>query len=156
MRSTQNYYLQSNCPPVHPAPVFTRPPLTSRSRSNTLMIFGDDTPPLSVCEHTSISGSSLSSLDLYDVDTILRHSVHSTSIQQHVSSRTRARGQGHRRCYSHIRSSRTGSVYETIQEELSSIISGHTHIKYYVSVLLQYVNNGVQSMFTRSWLSQCQ
>ena len=84
------------------------------------MSFGDDTPPLSVCEGTSISGSSLSSLDLYDVDTMLGHSVHSTSTQQHVSSRTRARGQGHRRRYSHIRSSRTGSVYETIQEELAS------------------------------------
>jgi len=80
------------------------------------MSFGDDTPPLSACDGTSISGSSLSSLDLYDVDTILGHSVHSASTQ-HVCSCTRARRHGHRRRYSHIRSSRTSSVYETIQEE---------------------------------------
>lgn len=117
MRLTRNYDIRSNCAPVRPAPVFTRPSLAPRPRSNTLMSFGDDTPPLSACDGTSISGSSLSSLDLYDVDHMLGHSVHSTSTQQHVCSRTR----GHnRRRYSHIRSSRTGSVYETIQEEFAS------------------------------------
>ena len=119
MRPIRNYYLRSNRAPVRPAPVFTRPPLASRSRSSTLMSFGDDTPPLSACDGTSISGSSLSSLDLYDVDAIIGHSAHSTSTQQHVCSRTRARGHGRRR-YSHIRSSRTSSVYETIQEEFAS------------------------------------
>jgi len=119
VRPIRNYCLRSNYAPVRPAPVFTRPPLASRSRSSTLMSFGDDTPPLSACDGTSISGSSLSSLDLYDVDTILGHSVHSTSTQQHVCSCTRARGHGHRHRYSHIRSSRTSSVYETIQEEFA-------------------------------------
>lgn len=47
------------------------------------------------------------------------HTAHSTSTRQHVCSRARARGHDRRR-YSHVRSSRTGSIYETIQEELVS------------------------------------
>lgn len=104
-----------------PVPVFTRPPPASRSRSSTCTSsFGGDTPPLSACDGASISGSSMSSFDLSDIDTMLSHSAYSISAREQVRSRARARGHGHRRRFSHVRSSRSGSVYETIQEELAS------------------------------------
>ncbi|KAJ3573255.1 hypothetical protein NP233_g2552 [Leucocoprinus birnbaumii] len=86
-----------------------------------------DTPPLSACDGASISGSSMSSLDLSDIETVLSQSVYSISARQHIRSRARARGQGHRRRYSNVRSSRSTSVYETIQEEITSVESSPSH-----------------------------
>lgn len=65
----------------------------------------------------------MSSLDLSDVGGMLPHTTQSILTLQNPRPRARARGHGHRRRYSHMRSSRSGSIYETIQEELSSFES---------------------------------
>lgn len=50
-----------------------------------------------------------------------------TSTLSHARARARARGHGHRRRYSHVRSSKVYSVYETIEEELSSASTSPVH-----------------------------
>ncbi|KAF6741921.1 hypothetical protein DFP72DRAFT_1110853, partial [Ephemerocybe angulata] len=110
------------------APVFTRPAPTSRSRSSTCSTStstsessGRDTPPLSACDGygSSISGASFSSIDTLDMNTALSNAMHPTSTLASARARARDHGHGHRRRYSKAHVSRS-SVYETIEEELSS------------------------------------
>lgn len=113
---------------VRRLPVFTRPPPASRSRSSTVTSSsGGDTPPLLVSDCSSISGSSMSSIDLSDIDAMLADTSLPTSTLSHARARARARGHSHRRRYSHARTSRTYSVYETIEEELSSASTSPVH-----------------------------
>ncbi|KXN81385.1 hypothetical protein AN958_04774 [Leucoagaricus sp. SymC.cos] len=110
-----------------PVPVFTRPPPASRSRSSTFTSSsGGDTPPLLASDGSSISGSSLASFDLSEVNVLLNHTTH-PPLTMHSRARARPRGQGHRRRYSHVRLSRAESAYETIQEELPSLESSPSH-----------------------------
>lgn len=109
---------------VRSGPVFTRPPPASRSRSSTCTSSsGGETPPLLASDASSVSGSSMSSLDLREIDAMLSNSSFPTSTLPHARARARARGHGHRRRYSHIRSSRANSVYETIEEEAPSALT---------------------------------
>lgn len=71
---------------------------------------------------------------------MLSNPTHSNSTLQHARARARARGQGHRRRYSHMRSSRSESVYETIEEELSSAATSPAH-----SVISQKTNSPTQT-----------
>ncbi|KAK7047178.1 hypothetical protein VNI00_006844 [Paramarasmius palmivorus] len=100
-------------------PVFSRPAPTGRSRSSTCTSSssGADTPPLSISDGSSISEGSQSSIDIAHLQEILANTSHPASLRPRA--RARARGQGHRRRISQARASRS-SVYETIEEELSS------------------------------------
>ncbi|ESK93500.1 hypothetical protein Moror_1670 [Moniliophthora roreri MCA 2997] len=100
-------------------PVFSRPAPTGRSRSSTCTSSssGADTPPLSISDGSSISEGSQSSIDIAHLQEILANTSHPASLRPR--NRARARGQGHRRRISQARASRS-SVYETIEEELSS------------------------------------
>ena len=102
------------------APVFTRPASGTCSRSSTCTSSsGGDTPPLSSSDGSSISGGSQSSIDLSQIDLALANATHPMSTVGRNRARTRARGTGHRRRYSKSHISRS-SVYETIEEEMSS------------------------------------
>ncbi|KAF5393347.1 hypothetical protein D9757_000790 [Collybiopsis confluens] len=97
-------------------PVFSRPNQATRSRSSTCTSSsGADTPPLSASDGSSTSGGSQSSIDLSQLNRMLASTNYPTTLRE----RARARGEGHRRRISEARMSRT-SVYETIQEEMSS------------------------------------
>ncbi|KAF7327809.1 hypothetical protein MKEN_00360700 [Mycena kentingensis (nom. inval.)] len=103
------------------APVFSRPsPNRSRSSTITTSSSGAETPPLSAADYSSMSDGSQSSIDMSEVSFRLVNTTHPAPNTARM--RTRARGQGHRRRMSaaQSRSSRTASVYETIQEEFSS------------------------------------
>ncbi len=65
----------------------------------------------------------MSSIDLGEIDSMLSNSSFPTSTLQRARVRARARGHGHRRHYSRIRSSRSTSVYETIEEEAPSALT---------------------------------
>ncbi|KAJ6511227.1 hypothetical protein DFH09DRAFT_999601 [Mycena vulgaris] len=112
------------------APVFSRPSPNSRSRSSTITTSssGADTPPLSSAEGSSMSDGSQSSIDMSEssidmsrVNVILSNATHPMSTTARDRVRARARGHGHRRRISvaQARASRS-SVYETIQEEMTS------------------------------------
>ncbi|KIK67170.1 hypothetical protein GYMLUDRAFT_69362 [Collybiopsis luxurians FD-317 M1] len=103
--------------PTYSLPVFSRPSPTTRSRSSTCTSSssGADTPPLSASDGSSTSGGSQSSIDLSQLNRILANATHPIAHRE----RTRARGEGHRRRISQARMSRS-SVYETIEEEMSS------------------------------------
>jgi len=106
-----------------PAPVFTRPGPASRSRSSTCTSSsGGDTPPLSTSDGSSMSEGSQSSIDLSQINIALSNVTHPLSNVARHRTRARARGAGHRRRYSKAHMSRA-SVYETIEEELSSSTS---------------------------------
>ncbi|KAJ3980260.1 hypothetical protein F5890DRAFT_1557848 [Lentinula detonsa] len=102
-------------------PVFTRPSPATRSRSSTCTSSssGVDTPPLSASDGSSTSGGSQSSIDLAQLNRILTNATHPISNIALQRDRARARGEGHRRRISQARMSRS-SVYETIEEEMSS------------------------------------
>lgn len=101
-------------------PVFSRPGPASRSRSSTCTSSsGADTPPLSAEEGSSQSDESQSSIDLSRVSIILSNTTHPLPSSARDRARARARGNGHRRRISQAQASRS-SVYETIEEELSS------------------------------------
>ncbi|KAI0309656.1 hypothetical protein OF83DRAFT_1179371 [Amylostereum chailletii] len=105
---------------IFSGPVFTRPGRATRSRSSTYSSTssGVDTPPLSMCDSSqSSSGESQSSIDLSQLSFALVNMTHPMASRPHP--RSRQRGQGHRRRISQARASRS-SVYETIQEEMSS------------------------------------
>ncbi|KAI0266456.1 hypothetical protein BC834DRAFT_129548 [Gloeopeniophorella convolvens] len=101
-------------------PVFSRPMPASRSRSGTQSSIssGADTPPLSTSgEASSVASESISSIDLSRLNASLMNMSHPMIMQPRA--RVRSRGHGHRRRMSNIRISRA-SVYETIEEEMSS------------------------------------
>ncbi|KAF9258752.1 hypothetical protein L218DRAFT_711641 [Marasmius fiardii PR-910] len=100
-------------------PVFSRPAPTSRSRSSTCtsLSSGAETPPLSASDGSSASEGSQSSIDIAHLSKLLSNTNHPAALRP--KARARARGQGHRRRISQARASRS-SVYETIEEELSS------------------------------------
>ncbi|KAF9457373.1 hypothetical protein BDZ94DRAFT_1175700 [Collybia nuda] len=102
-------------------PVFSRPGTATRSRSSTYTSSsGGDTPPLSSSDgFSSMSEGSQSSIDLSHVNMILANATHPMTTTARQRVRARARGHGHRRRASQARASRS-SVYETIQEEMSS------------------------------------
>ncbi|KAJ2924824.1 hypothetical protein H1R20_g12257, partial [Candolleomyces eurysporus] len=104
-------------------PVFTRPQPTSRSRSSTCTSAsessGRDTPPLSPSDGSSMSGGSFSSIDMADMSMMLSNTTHPVSTLASARARARDHGHGHRRRYSKAHVSRS-SVYETIEEEMSS------------------------------------
>ncbi|KAF9449617.1 hypothetical protein P691DRAFT_799115 [Macrolepiota fuliginosa MF-IS2] len=126
---------------LRPVPVFTRPPPASRSRSSTCTSSsGGDTPPLSASDGSSVSGSSMSSIDLAEIDAMLSNTTHPVSTLQHARTRARARGHGHRRRYSHVRASQSNSVYETIEEELPSAVTSPAH-----SVMTEKTSSPTQS-----------
>ncbi|KAJ7620088.1 hypothetical protein FB45DRAFT_839417 [Roridomyces roridus] len=104
---------------LHVSPVFSRPsPNRSRSSTITTSSSGAETPPLSSAEGSSMSDGSQSSIDIdmSEVNVILSNATHPMSSVARDHVRSRARGHGHRRRFSHARASRS-SVYETIQEE---------------------------------------
>jgi serine/arginine repetitive matrix protein 2 len=106
---------------VRVQPVFSRPGPVSRSRSSTCTSSsGADTPPLSAEEGSQSEGSQ-SSIDLSSVSVILSNAAH--PMPTTAQDRTRARGHGHRRRITEARTSRISrtSMYETIEEELTSI-----------------------------------
>ncbi|KAF9219060.1 hypothetical protein BS17DRAFT_439592 [Gyrodon lividus] len=105
-------------------PVFTRPSRTTRSRSSTCTSSsGAETPPLSISDgYSSFSDGSQSSIDLSQVNLMLSNVTHPLSNAAFDRVRPRARGHGHRRRISQARASRT-SIYETIEEELTSSLS---------------------------------
>lgn len=105
-------------------PVFTRPPVTTRSRSSTCTSSsGAETPPLSICDgYSSLSEGSQSSIDLAQLNHMLANVTHPAAITAFDRMRPRARGHGHRRRISQARASRT-SIYETIEEEMTSSLS---------------------------------
>ncbi|KZP22138.1 hypothetical protein FIBSPDRAFT_953223 [Athelia psychrophila] len=114
---------------VRVEPVFTRPSTSARSRSSTCTTSsGGDTPPLSLADDTSQSeGGSQSSIDLNRVSVILANSTYPTPGSARDRVRSRARGNGHRRRISQAQASRGASIYETIEEEMtSSASSGHS------------------------------
>ena len=76
--------------------------------------------PLSSSDGFSISGGSQSSIDLSQINLALANATHPMSTVARNRARTRARGTAHRRKYSKSRISRL-SVYETIEEEMSSL-----------------------------------
>lgn len=112
-------FLDIGLPLVRPAPVFTRPDLVGRSRSSTVTTTssGAETPPLSVCDVSSQSSGSQSSIDVSHLSAILAN-VHPVARDR---TRARARGVGHRRRASQLAQARMSrsSVYETIEEEMS-------------------------------------
>ncbi|KIJ60131.1 hypothetical protein HYDPIDRAFT_32553 [Hydnomerulius pinastri MD-312] len=105
-------------------PVFTRPTRANRSRSSTCTSSsGAETPPLSISDgYSSFSDGSQSSIDLSQVNLMLSNATHPLSNAAFDRVRPRARGHGHRRRISQARASRT-SIYETIEEELTSSLS---------------------------------
>lgn len=108
------------CDIVHLQAVFSRPGPANRSRSSTFTSSsGADTPPLSAEESSSQSDGSQSSIDLSRVNMILSNATHPVASTARDRVRARARGEGHRRRISQARASRS-SVYETIEEEMSS------------------------------------
>ena len=106
-------------------PVFTRPDRANRSRSSTCTSSsGTETPPLSLCDgYSSLSDGSLSSIDLSQLNLLLSNASHPLS--NAALDRARPHVRGHRRRISQARASRT-SIYETIEEELTSSVSS-TH-----------------------------
>ncbi|KAJ7115597.1 hypothetical protein C8R43DRAFT_1038570 [Mycena crocata] len=103
-------------------PVFSRPsPNRSRSSTITTSSSGADTPPLSSAEGSSMSEGSQSSIDMSQINVMLSNATHPMSTTARDRVRARARGHGHRRRVSaaQSRASRS-SVYETIQEEMTS------------------------------------
>ena len=105
--------------------VFSRPSRATRSRSSTVTTAssGTETPPLSASDSSSISSGSQSSIDLGYLNTMLTGTSRpSSGIARARAARARARGTGHRRRFSQARASRS-SVYETIEEESSVILS---------------------------------
>ncbi|KAH7884200.1 hypothetical protein F5I97DRAFT_1671717 [Phlebopus sp. FC_14] len=104
-------------------PVFTRPTAATRSRSSTCTSSsGAETPPLSISDgYSSVSDGSQSSIDLSQVNLMLSNVTHPLSAN-FDRVRPRGRGHGHRRRISQARASRT-SIYETIEEELTSSLS---------------------------------
>lgn len=111
------------------AAVFAKPDPLSRSRSSTCTSIsgtsGSDTPPLSPSDRWSMSEGSESSIDLEEMNVALTNATHPMSSNQRNRVRARAKGQCHRRRCSHTQTSRS-SVYETIQEEASSMSSPDT------------------------------
>jgi serine/arginine repetitive matrix protein 2 len=104
-------------------PVFSRPGPATRSRSSTCTSSsGADTPPLSPEESSSQSDGSQSSIDLSRVNVILSNTTHPVTNTARDRVRARAKGEGHRRRISQAHASRS-SVYETIEEEMSSASS---------------------------------
>ena len=105
-------------------PVFTRPDRGNRSRSSTCTSSsGAETPPLSMSDgYSSFSEGSLSSIDLSQLNGLLSNTTHPLSNAAFDRARPHARGLGHRRRISQARASRT-SIYETIEEELTSSLS---------------------------------
>jgi len=81
----------------------------------TLLLFQPPTAPL-------ISEGSQSSIDLSQINIALSNATHPFFNVARHRTRARARGAGHRRRYSKAHMSRA-SVYETIEEELSSSTS---------------------------------
>ncbi|KAH0838886.1 hypothetical protein J3R83DRAFT_7313 [Lanmaoa asiatica] len=107
------------------SPVFTRPSCANRSRSSTCTSSsGVETPPLSISDgYSSFSEGSLSSIDLSQLNVLLSNVTQPLSNASFDRARSpHTRGQGHRRRISQARASRT-SVYETIEEELTSPLS---------------------------------
>ncbi|KAL1696581.1 hypothetical protein GGG16DRAFT_85014 [Schizophyllum commune] len=107
------------------APVFSRPGPKSRSRSSTYTASsGTETPPLSASDGSSISdGGSQSSIDLSQLSMSLTNATHPIT---RLAGRSRPRGHGHRRRASrqaHISHISRSSVYETIEEESSIMMS---------------------------------
>ncbi|KAI6028122.1 hypothetical protein EDC04DRAFT_164044 [Pisolithus marmoratus] len=105
-------------------PVFTRQPVTTRSRSSTCTSSSSaETPPLSICDgYSSFSEGSQSSIDLAQLNFMLANATHPLANTAFDRVRPRARGHGHRRRISQARASRT-SVYETIEEEMTTSLS---------------------------------
>lgn len=103
-------------------PVFTRPDRANRSRSSTCTSSsGAETPPLSMSDgYSSFSEGSLSSIDLSQLNVLLSNATHPPS--NAAFDRARPHARGHRRRISQARASRT-SIYETIEEELTSSLS---------------------------------
>lgn len=66
-----------------------------------------------------MSGGSFSSIDMADVSVMLANTTHPVSTLASARARVRDNGHGHRRRYSKAHVSRS-SVYETIEEEMSS------------------------------------
>ncbi|KAL1747929.1 hypothetical protein HDZ31DRAFT_60801 [Schizophyllum fasciatum] len=107
------------------APVFSRPGPKSRSRSSTYTASsGAETPPLSASDGSSISdGGSQSSIDLSQLSMALTNTTHPVT---RLGARSRPRGHGHRRRASrqaHVSHISRSSVYETIEEESSVMMS---------------------------------
>ncbi|KAL4064764.1 hypothetical protein V8B97DRAFT_2010772 [Scleroderma yunnanense] len=105
-------------------PVFTRPPVATRSRSSTCTSSsGTETPPLSISDgYSSFSEGSQSSIDLTRLNIMLANATHPMANTAFDRVRPRARGHGHRRRISQARASRT-SIYETIEEERTTSLS---------------------------------
>ncbi|KAH6911246.1 hypothetical protein BKA70DRAFT_1460494 [Coprinopsis sp. MPI-PUGE-AT-0042] len=107
-------------------PVFTRPMPAGRQRSSTQSSCttssesssGIDTPPLSPSDG-SMSGGSMSSIDLLDLGSMLVNTTNPVSSLAAARTRAIANGTGHRRRYSHAQrmSISRASHYETIEEE---------------------------------------
>lgn len=107
------------------APVFSRPGPKTRSRSSTYTASsGADTPPLSASDGSSISdGSPQSSIDLSHLNMALTNTTHPIT---RLGGRARPPGHGHRRRASrqaHMSHISRSSVYETIEEESSVMMS---------------------------------
>ncbi|TDL24949.1 hypothetical protein BD410DRAFT_69157 [Rickenella mellea] len=83
------------------------------------------TPPLSVCDGSSQSSGSQSSIDLGRLNLLLINATHSVSNALMARSRTRARGNGHCRRVSKAPASRR-SVCETIEEEVPGLSHSHS------------------------------
>ena len=66
-----------------------------------------------------MSGGSFSSIDMADMSMMLSNTTHPVSTLASARARARDHGHGHRRRYSKAHVSRS-SVYETIEEEMSS------------------------------------
>ena len=105
-----------------PAPVFTRPGPASCSRSSACTSSSGGDTPLSASDGSSISEGSQSSIDLSQINITLSNVTHPLSNVARHRTRARARGAGHRCRYSKAHMSRA-SVYETIEEDLSSSTS---------------------------------
>jgi serine/arginine repetitive matrix protein 2 len=112
---------EDNSVSLRPAPIFSRPVSSARSRSSTITTSssGVDTPPLSSYDSSSQSeGGSVSSIDLSHVNSMLINATHPMTTG--ARARARARGRGHRTRFSQSHLSRS-SVYETIEEEQASV-----------------------------------
>lgn len=102
--------------------MFTRPGPTARSRSSTCTSSsGADTPPLSAEESSQSDEGSQFSIDLSRVSIILSNATHPLPSSARDRARARARGEGHRRRISQAQASRSTSIYETIEEEMSTV-----------------------------------
>ena len=111
-------------------PVFTRP---GRSRSHTCTSSSrTETSPLSISDgYSSFSEGSLSSIDLSQLNLLLSNASAAHPLSNVTLNRARLHVCGHRHRISQARASRT-SVYETIEEELTSPVSSTNSLEHSV------------------------